>query len=156
VHLGILVTVVGVTGSQAWSVQTETTLQRGEHVELAGYRVRFDGLNGTEESNHFKVTGTFTVTGGARETVLRPAKKFYPREQAPIAYVDYRLGLIEDVYLVLGDFSRDGAQATVKLQVNRLVSWIWIGGALLTLGTGLAVLPERRTAPAAVAARALA
>jgi cytochrome c-type biogenesis protein CcmF len=156
VHLGILVIVVGVTGSQAWSVQTETTLQRGEHVELAGYRVRFDGLNGTEESNHFKVTGTFTVTGGARETVLRPAKKFYPREQAPIAYVDYRLGLIEDVYLVLGDFSRDGAQATVKLQVNRLVSWIWIGGALLTLGTGLAVLPERRTAPAAVAARALA
>ena len=35
-------------------------------------------------------------------------------------------------------------------------SQIWIGGALLTLGTGLAVLPERRTAPAAVAARALA
>jgi cytochrome c biogenesis factor len=44
----------------------------------------------------------------------------------------------------------------VKLQVNRLVSWIWIGGVLLTLGTGLTVLPERRTAPAAVAARALA
>jgi cytochrome c-type biogenesis protein CcmF len=156
VHLGILVVVVGVTGSQAWSVQTETTLQRGEHVDLAGYRVRFDGLNATEESNHFKVTGTFTVTAGARETVLLPAKKFYPQEQSPIAYVDYRLGLIEDVYLVLGDFTRDGAQATVKLQVNRLVSWIWIGGVLLTLGTGLAVLPERRTVPAAVAAKALA
>jgi cytochrome c-type biogenesis protein CcmF len=156
VHLGILVVVVGVTGSQAWSVQTETTLQRGEHVDLAGYRVRFDGLNATEESNHFKVTGTFTVTAGARETVLLPAKKFYPQEQSPIAYVDYRLGLIEDVYLVLGDFTRDGAQATVKLQVNRLVSWIWIGGVLLTLGTGLAVLPDRRTVPAAVAAKALA
>jgi cytochrome c-type biogenesis protein CcmF len=153
VHLGILVIVVGVTGSQAWSVQTETTLRRGEQVELAGYQVRFDGLSATEESNHFKVTGNFTVTNGMRDTALQPAKKFYPQEQSPIAYVDYRLGLVEDVYLVLGDFTRDGTQATVKLQVNRLVSWIWIGGVLLTVGTGLAVLPERRAAPAAVAAR---
>src|SRR5256712_4715878 len=30
VHLGILIIAVGVTGSQAWSVQTETTLPRGE------------------------------------------------------------------------------------------------------------------------------
>jgi len=45
---------------------------------------------------------------------------------------------------VLGDFARDGSQATVKLQVNRLVSWIWIGGLVLTLGAALAVAPERR------------
>jgi cytochrome c-type biogenesis protein CcmF len=145
VHLGILVIALGVTGSQAWSVQTETTLHRGEHAEIAGYRVRFDGLSASEESNHFKVTGTFTVDGGkAAGTVLSPAKKFYPREQAPIAYVDYRLGLLEDLYVVLGDFARDGSQATIKLQVNRLVSWIWIGGAVLTLGAALAVAPERR------------
>jgi cytochrome c-type biogenesis protein CcmF len=145
VHLGILVIALGVTGSQAWSVQTETTVRRGEHAELAGYRLRFDGLAASEESNHFKVTGTFTVDGGhAAGTVLLPAKKFYPQEQSPIAYVDYRLGLLEDLYVVLGDFARDGSQATIKVQVNRLVSWIWIGGAVLTLGAALAVAPERR------------
>ncbi len=145
VHLGILVVALGVTGSQAWSVQTETTLRRGEHTDLAGYRVRFDGLAASEESNHFKVTGSFTVANGrGAGTVLQPAKKFYPQEQSPIAYVDYRLGLREDVYLVLGDFARDGSQATVRLQVNRLVSWIWIGGLILTLGTVLALVPERR------------
>ncbi|HXH82439.1 MAG TPA: heme lyase CcmF/NrfE family subunit [Candidatus Tectomicrobia bacterium] len=147
VHLGILVIAVGITGSQAWSVQTETTVRRGEHAELAGYRVRFDGLRETQESNHVKVTGTFTVVeGGPVGAVLRPAKKFYPQEQSPIAYVDYRLGLVDDLYLVLGDFARDGSHATVKFQVNRLVSWIWIGGAVLTLGTILSLLPERRRA----------
>ncbi|HEY3067827.1 MAG TPA: heme lyase CcmF/NrfE family subunit [Methylomirabilota bacterium] len=147
IHLGILLVTVGVTGSQAWSVQDELTLRRGESTALAGYRVRFDGLAASEESNHFKVTGTFTVTNGrGRPLVLSPAKKFYPRDQAPIAYVDYRLGLREDVYLVLGDFARDGSQATVKLQVNRLVSWIWLGGVVLTLGTVLAILPERKKA----------
>jgi cytochrome c-type biogenesis protein CcmF len=147
VHLAVLVVAVGVTGSQAWSVQTETTLRRGEETALAGYRVRFDGLRESQESNHGKVTGTFTVVAGrGAGTVLEPAKKFYPQEQSPIAYVDYRLGFVDDVYLVLGDFARDGSSATVKLQVNRLVSWIWIGGVVLTLGTLLAILPERRRA----------
>jgi cytochrome c-type biogenesis protein CcmF len=143
VHLGILIIALGVMGSHAWSVQTETTLHRGESAELAGYRFRFDGLTAVEESNHFKVIGAFTVSNGRVLGVLRPAKKFYPQEQAPIAYVDYRLGLREDLYLVLGDFARDGSQATIKLQVNRLVSWIWIGGFVLTLGALLAILPER-------------
>jgi len=143
VHLGILIIALGVMGSHAWSVQTETTLHRGETAELAGYRFRFDGLTAVEESNHFKVVGAFTVSNGRVLGVLRPAKKFYPQEQAPIAYVDYRLGLREDLYLVLGDFARDGSQATIKVQVNRLVSWIWIGGLVLTLGALLAILPER-------------
>src|SRR6267142_2406737 len=145
VHLAVLVMAVGVTGSQAWSVHTETTLQKGEQTELGGYRVRFDGLRESQESNHGKVTGSFTVVGGrGAGDVLEPAKKFYPQEQSPIAYVDYRLGFIDDLDLVLGDFARDGSHATVKMQVNRMVSWLWIGGLILTLGTLLAVLPEQR------------
>src|SRR5216684_2345044 len=80
VHLGILIIAVGVTGSQAWSMQTETTLRRGAYAELAGYRVRFEDLTASEESNHFKVTGAFTVSNGRGLGVLRPAKKFYPQE----------------------------------------------------------------------------
>jgi len=145
VHLAVLVMAVGVTGSQAWSVHTETTLKPGEATELAGYRIRFDGLAGNEASNHFRVVGSFTVTNGrATPAVMRPAKKFYPQESSPIAGVDYHLGLREDLYIVLGDFARDGSHATIKVQVNRLVSWIWIGGLILTLGTVLAILPERR------------
>ena len=143
VHLGILVVAVGVTGSQAWSVQHEGTLKKGESFQLAGYTVRFDGLSAGEESNHYKVVGTFMVSNGRfGPTPMYPTKKFYPQEQSPIAGVDYRLGLKEDVYLVLGDFAKDGSQATVKAQVNRLVSWIWIGGLVLTLGAVVAILPE--------------
>jgi cytochrome c-type biogenesis protein CcmF len=114
-------------------------------MELAGYKIRFDRLEGAEESNHFKVVGTFTVQNGRDPlTVLSPAKKFYPQEQTPIAAVDYRLGFLEDLYVVLGDFAQDGSHATIKVQVNRMVSWLWIGGLVLTLGTVLAILPERR------------
>ena len=145
IHLGILVIALGVAGSQAWSIETETTLEKGQSVELGGYRVRFDGLSVSEESNHFKVTGAFTMTnGGTAPAMLYPARKFYPQEQTPIAAVDYRLGLMKDVYLVLGEFARDGSQATVKLKINWMVSWLWIGGLVLTVGAALAILPERR------------
>jgi cytochrome c-type biogenesis protein CcmF len=145
IHLGILVIAVGVTGSQAWSLHREATVKRGETVELAGYKFRFDGLSARQAGNHFLVESTFNVTNGkAVAYELRPAKKFYPQEQSPIAHVDYRLGFVDDLYIVLGDFARDGTQATVKVQVNRMVSWIWIGGLVLTLGTILAILPERK------------
>ena len=121
VHLGILVIALGVAGSQAWSTQTEATLNRGESLSLAGYTIRFDGLQAAEESNHFKVIGTFTVSDRKGPfTILTPAKKFYPQEQTPIAAVDYRLGFLEDLYLVLGEFARDGSHATIKIQVNRM------------------------------------
>jgi cytochrome c-type biogenesis protein CcmF len=145
VHLGVLVVAVGVMGSHAWSVQTETTLRQGQSANLAGYTVRFEGLAAAQESNHVKVVGTFTLPkSGPPRTVLHPSKKFYPQQESPIAGVDYLLGLREDLYLVLGDFAQDGSQATIKLQVNRLVSWIWIGGLVLTFGTVLALLPDRR------------
>ena len=147
VHLGVLVVALGVAGSQAWSTHTEITLDRGKSVSVAGYTVRFDGLRASQESNHQKVTADFTVGNGRALGVLRPAKKFYPQEQTPIAAVDYQLGFIEDLYLVLGDFARDGSHATIKVQVNRMVSWLWIGGLVLTLGAALAILPDgRRTA----------
>jgi cytochrome c-type biogenesis protein CcmF len=145
VHLGILIIAVGVTGSQAWSVQTETTLKVGETAQIAGYQIRFDGLQASEESNHFKVAGRFSVLNGqVPRAHMEPTKKFYPQESSPIAGVDYWIGLREDLYLVLGDFARDGSRATIKVQVNRLVTWIWIGGFVLTLGALLGILPEER------------
>jgi cytochrome c-type biogenesis protein CcmF len=144
VHLGVLVVALGVAGSQAWSVHTETTVEKGQSVAVAGYTVRFDGLEASEESNHSKVTAAFTVANGRPLGVLHPAKKFYPQEQTPIAGVDYRLGFLEDLYLVLGDFAQDGSHATIKIQVNRMVSWLWIGGLVLTLGALLAILPDQR------------
>src|SRR6266508_2598390 len=50
-HLGLLGVALGVAGSQAWSVQTETSLERGQSMALAGYQVRFDGLSASEEVN---------------------------------------------------------------------------------------------------------
>ena len=140
VHLGILVIALGVTGSQAWSVQTETTLKprRGGRAGRLSGSVS-TGSPRSEESNHFKVVGTFTVMQRtrARAPCCSPPRSSIPRSSRRSPTSTTRSASKEDVYLVLGDFARDGSQATVKVQVNRLVSWIWIGGVILTLGAAL-------------------
>src|SRR5204862_374970 len=96
------------------------------------------------EADRRRIPRRGDLANGRSLGVLHPAKKFYPQEQTPIAGVDYRLGLVEDLYLVLGDYAKDGSHATIKIQVNRMVSWLWIGGLVLTLGAGLAILPDQR------------
>lgn len=145
VHLGIILIAIGVTGSQAFPLQTEIQLKRGGTLDIGRYNLRFEGLSAAQESNHFQVTATLTALNqGKPIDVMTPGRKYYPSQQQPIAQVAYRSTLLEDLYVVLGDFEQDGSAAIVKAMVNPLVIWIWIGGGVITLGTLLAVWPDRR------------
>jgi len=95
---------VGVTGSQAWSVHTETTLQKGEQTELGATRcastareARSQPRQGHRQLHRVR----------ARRRDCGPAKKFYPQEQSPIAYVDYRLASSRPLPVLA--FARDGS-----------------------------------------------
>ena len=55
-----------------------------------------------------------------------------------------------DVYLTLVSAPRDGSAAgaiTLGVQVGTLVMWLWVGGAIMGLGTLVALTPTRRRRP---------
>ena len=59
----------------------------------------------------------------------------------------HRSSLSEDLYLILSGFSEiQQNRATLKVLVRPLVVWIWIGGAVVALGTMVAIWPFRRPA----------
>ncbi len=74
---------------------------------------------------------------------MKPGLRFYQRSNDPIAEVDYWIGFKEDLYLILSSFDREGGWAIIKVMVNPMVSWIWLGGAVMALGTLIAMLPTR-------------
>jgi cytochrome c-type biogenesis protein CcmF len=59
-----------------------------------------------------------------------------------------RTSLWNDVYLTLEQPlpGPDGV-ATIRVIIQPLVSWLWVGGALMALGTLLAAFPGRRRRP---------
>ena len=142
VHLGVALLAIGIASSSAFQVEQERMLKQGESLEAGRYQVRFERLTGSEGPTHVKVQGIFTIFNDRHEAGrMTPGLRFYPTQQEPIAEVDYWIGFKEDLYLILGSFDREGSWAVVKILVNPMVSWIWIGGAIMALGTLLGLLP---------------
>ena len=63
--------------------------------------------------------------------------------------VAFRSTLREDLYVILGA-ADDEQNATFQVYVNPMVSWLWLGGVILVLGTGLAIMPWPRVSRARV------
>jgi cytochrome c-type biogenesis protein CcmF len=147
VHLGVVLIVLGIAGSMAYSVEREATMSLKEQLNVGPYRVQFEGLNGVQQPTHFRVEGSFRVFHqGTDWGVLSPALKFFPTQQSPVGRAAHRSSLGEDLYLILSGFSElDKNQATLKVLVRPLVVWIWIGGFVIALGTLLAILPLGKT-----------
>ncbi|HLC27579.1 MAG TPA: heme lyase CcmF/NrfE family subunit [bacterium] len=145
VHLGVVLIIMGIAVSMSYSREKEMTLKPGEGVELGRYYVQFQGMGAGEWPTHFRVWGNFQVFNqGHPLGVMSPAQRFFPIQQTPISRAVIRTSLRDDLYLVLGGFAQDGSHATVKMLLRPMVTWIWIGGVILVLGTLLAVWPFGR------------
>jgi cytochrome c-type biogenesis protein CcmF len=147
VHLGVVIAIIGIAVSSIYKVEREVTLKPKERMEVGPYTVQFNDLQAGERPTHILVWANLTVLKGNKVlTELQPGQRFYPNQQSPFASVDARYHLGEDVYAILSTFERDGSSATIKVMINPMMAWIWIGGCVILLGVLVAVLPERRLA----------
>jgi cytochrome c-type biogenesis protein CcmF len=59
--------------------------------------------------------------------------------------------LREDLYVVFEGLNADSEHPVIKIIINPLVNWIWIGVLVIVLGTGMALVPN--AAPVSVPVR---
>jgi cytochrome c-type biogenesis protein CcmF len=144
VHFGVVLTIIGITVSSNFAVEKEVRLARGEIVHIGGYDLRYDGSRSANEVYRQVVWADFSVQRDGREiTKLAAGKSFHPNEQQPIAQVGIRSTPWEDLYLTLGGVEPDGSAATLKVMVNPMVMWIWLGGLIITFGALITMIPSR-------------
>jgi cytochrome c-type biogenesis protein CcmF len=62
--------------------------------------------------------------------------------------VDLYSTLAGDVYVSLLGYQDSGARVSIQAQLNPLIGWLWIGGAVLVVGGLITLYPIRRRAPA--------
>jgi cytochrome c-type biogenesis protein CcmF len=80
---------------------------------------------------------------------MRPQRNVHTRrEEQVMTEVAIRTTVREDLYVILSGLGDDG-RANVRVIINPLMMWMWIGAGVLTLGTALAAWPH--TVPAAQA-----
>jgi len=153
VHVGIAVIAVAIAASQAQSVQAEATLAPGGSMEVAGRTIAFEGLRDVIEPQRRQVVADLRITDSSGEAPLTAALRYYPNATAAIGSPGIRSSAGDDVYVILAAYDgRSRAWATFQVRVLPLVSWLWVGGAIVGLGAVLAALPSarRRERPLAV------
>jgi cytochrome c-type biogenesis protein CcmF len=143
IHVGVVAIFFGVAASSAFRVEAQQTLAAGEEMDAGHYRLRYERITTEEDAHVSRLAAVVSVWRNGRQiATLEPEKRFYKKPQQPTTEVAMRSTLVEDLYLVLGSFDPESKVVTLLAYVNPLVSWIWIGGIILALGTAVAMWPS--------------
>lgn len=158
VHLGVLVMAVAVAVSSALAIDRTVTLAPGESATIGAFSVTHERLVVEPLADDARVIETRAELryDGPRSGTLNTALRDYPNASTAIATPAVSTSLGEDLYVTLLATDAATGSVTLRLFVNPLVVWIWIGGAILALGAAFAAWPEARAVSVAAAARVTA
>jgi cytochrome c-type biogenesis protein CcmF len=144
VHLGIVCAVVGITGSTFFQSDMQQNLKPGESLTLAPYTLSFEGFSDYVEADHEVIAAKVNVfENGALIATLSPQKNYYSAVDQMTTEVAVRSTAREDLYLILAGWDKDGS-ATLKVIINPLVTWLWVGFGVFIAGTLIAAWPDAR------------
>jgi cytochrome c-type biogenesis protein CcmF len=148
----------GMVGSSVYGQKKDFQLTPGQSAEVAGHKLTYVAMHETRHANYMAVQAEMTVRAadGSVKT-LRPQRRFYDKSEQPNSEVALSSNLRRDVYLTLAGWEQGGRIVAVQAIVNPLVSWIWIGGLVMSVGAVFCLLPrlipQAESAPAATQER---
>ncbi len=142
-HVGVAVTVIGITFSQNYSVERDVRMRPGDSIDIHLYHFVFNGVRNIVGPNWTGGEGIIAVTRNGRpEATLYAEKRFYTASRMMMTEAAISGGLTRDLYAALGEELSDGSWA-VRLYYKPFVRWIWYGGVLMALG-GLCCMLDPR------------
>ncbi|AXC11669.1 Cytochrome c heme lyase subunit CcmF [Acidisarcina polymorpha] len=155
VHLGIVVMFIGFAG-QAFNQSVEKELGVGEALNIGPYRLVSQSF--TQDSNpNFDTEYSLldVYRKGNKVTQLAPERRFYQASQTTQTMVANHSTLAWDLYVVYEGKNPDSGLPIIKVFLNPLVAWIWIGVFIVIVGTVAALTPNLQTALATARVKAV-
>ncbi len=143
-HFGIGVTLLGIISVTAWGTERLAEIKPGSSVQIARYRLDFDGLFKRQGPNYSDVYGRFEVhrADGALVGTMEPSRRLFPARNMATTEAALMQRGFSQLYLSLGDPNADGT-VPVRLFYKPFVSLIWLGAIFMFIGGGLS-LSDRR------------
>jgi len=145
VHLAVVFFFVGFAGA-AFNLEETRLLRPGETWELGRYTLEYRQARPVSHPHYAGAVARIAVyEAGEPIGILAPEKRVYFQQEQPTTVPAVASSLNEDLYVILAGLEPDQS-AALKVYVNPLVNWIWIGGWVFVFGNALVLwpLPERR------------
>jgi cytochrome c-type biogenesis protein CcmF len=148
VHFGVVLIAVALAASAAHGASTTVRLRVDESAVVSGYKFTYVGATTAKSGQKTTVSVGVHVQKGDRDLgVYAPAVSTYPNSTEGIGTPSVHTGLREDVYLTLVSSPDQQGRVTLGIRINTMIVWLWIGGAVMAIGTVLALLPSLRRRP---------
>ncbi|HMC67784.1 MAG TPA: cytochrome c-type biogenesis CcmF C-terminal domain-containing protein, partial [Mycobacteriales bacterium] len=144
VHLGVVILVVGYIASTTFQTSREVSMTPGQTITIEGHRLEYLGSTASVDDRRSSVGARIRVDGGKTYT---PQLRRFPNNAQAIGTPSVRTGLVDDVYLSLLTAPGDGDTVNLRVIIEPLAVWMWIGGGVIAFGTVLAAWPGRRRNP---------
>ncbi|MCP4381839.1 MAG: heme lyase CcmF/NrfE family subunit [Hyphomicrobiales bacterium] len=142
-HAGMGVTVLGLVAATTWATEDIVAMKAGDSIEIGSRTITLEGFDQRPGPNFVELAGRFTVSSGDQvQTVMEASKRTFPVRQTQTTEAAIATFWFSQIYISLGDVDADGA-TTVRIYWKSLVTLIWLGTVVMSLG-GLLSLSDRR------------
>ena len=145
VHFGVVVIFIGLAGS-AFNRSTEQELDFRQSMKVGPYTLVCQDYTQDTNPNYDSEYALLDVyRNGKKVTQLAPEKRFYTASQQVSTMVANHSTLAWDLYVIYAGQNPDTNRPIIKVFLNPLVAWIWIGVVIVILGTLVALAPNLTT-----------
>jgi cytochrome c-type biogenesis protein CcmF len=144
VHMGMVLIFVGLAGA-AFNRDAQKEMQLGSTLDIGSYKLLLQSFDQKAERNY---TAERMIVEVLRDNkplmMLYPERRFFQTNEQSGTMVAIYSTLREDLYVVYAGQSPETQLPVMHAYLNPLVKFIWLGGAIVVLGTLVALLPNRR------------
>ena len=142
VHFGIVVMFIGIAGG-AFNQSHEQEMGFGDSLQIGSYRLVCQSFTQDSNPNYDTEYALLDVYKyGKKVTQLAPEHRFYIASQQPSTIVANRSTLQNDLYVIYEGKNPDTDRPIIKVFLNPLIAWIWIGVLIVVAGTLLGLTPN--------------
>jgi len=144
VHLGVILIAVALAASNSYTHSATLVLEQGEEVSWAGHT--FELVEVVDELDERVDVARANVLVD-RTKIYGPAVTTYLLQGMVVPTPSVRTGFAKDVYLTIDGNSPPPAgstEVTLRVFVKPLILWMWVGGAIMAIGTVLSAVPSAR------------
>ncbi|HXM61098.1 MAG TPA: heme lyase CcmF/NrfE family subunit [Terriglobales bacterium] len=142
VHFGVIVIMIGFAGS-VFNQDKEQEMGFGDKMTIGAYTLVCQSYTQDDNPNYGSEWSVMNVfKGGKQIATLNPERRFYKASQQTSTMVANRSTPQEDLYVVYEGQNPETGKPIIKVHLNPLVMWIWIGVWIIIAGTVVALIPN--------------
>ena len=140
-HIGVGVMIIGITFSSIYQKEYNFNLTVGDEINIDNRELKFESINIVEEKNYQSLRAYFILEKeGKLVSYIKPGRNYYPVSKMITTEAGIYHDWLKDIYITLGN--NDNNVWFVKIYINPLISFIWIGVFIMIFSSIIAILKK--------------